>query len=68
MNLILFEKFHYRVALDEVNVMQETWLKAAKQKGISCAFVVNRQGKIVWIGHPMNLTDAMIEKFFATLL
>jgi thiol-disulfide isomerase/thioredoxin len=50
----------YRVAQDDVSAgldkgkMALTWLKAAKQNGIPCAFVVNDDGKIAWIGHPMD--------------
>jgi thiol-disulfide isomerase/thioredoxin len=34
--------------------MKEKWMKAAEQNGIPCAFVVNRAGKVVFIGHPMD--------------
>jgi tetratricopeptide (TPR) repeat protein len=32
-----------------------TWLKAAGRNGIPCSFLVDRQGKIAWIGHPMSM-------------
>ncbi|MBB6051453.1 redoxin family protein [Armatimonas rosea] len=35
--------------------MNQTWLKPAGQNGIPVAFVVDRQSKIAWIGHPMYL-------------
>jgi thiol-disulfide isomerase/thioredoxin len=54
------DRMDYRVAQDDVSggldkgKMALQWLKAAKQKGIPCAFVVNDDGKIAWIGHPMD--------------
>ncbi len=60
------DKMTYRVALDdksesEDGAMAETWMKAAGQDGIPAAFVVDKQGKIAWIGHPSGLTEAIIE-------
>lgn len=40
--------------------MTQGWMRAAGQTGIPCAFVVDRQGKIGWIGHPlMGLEEAV---------
>jgi thiol-disulfide isomerase/thioredoxin len=57
------EKMAYRVATDVVpdggkggdGVMASTWMKAAGQDGIPAAFVINKDGKIAWVGHPMAL-------------
>src|SRR6185503_14721465 len=54
------DKMTYRVALDVTEgankgAMGDTWMKAAGQNGIPTAFVVNKEGKIAWIGHPANL-------------
>jgi len=60
------EKMTYRVALDsgdgDKGKMAETWMKAADQNGIPTAFVINKQGKIAWIGHPMNLKESLLEQ------
>ncbi len=58
------EKMSYRVAMDDKTTekdgaMAVTWMKAANQNGIPCAFVVGKDGKIAWIGHPAGL-DAEI--------
>jgi thiol-disulfide isomerase/thioredoxin len=63
------EKMTYRVALDdksgsERGKMAETWMAAAGQNGIPAAFVVNKQGIIAWIGHPMGLRDEVLEQVF----
>ena len=64
------DKMTYRVALDlkegsEKGKMAETWMEAAGQNGIPCAFVVDKTGAIAWIGHPMQLKDSIIEEVLA---
>jgi thiol-disulfide isomerase/thioredoxin len=40
--------------------MTQNWMKAAGRNGIPCAFVLDKQGKIGWIGHPlMGLDEAV---------
>jgi thiol-disulfide isomerase/thioredoxin len=51
------EKMTYRVALDnkakdKEGAMSTTWMRAAGRNGIPSAFIVDKQGKIAWIGHP----------------
>ncbi len=42
------------------DTMSKTWMEAAGQYGIPCAFVVDKTGKIGWIGHPlMGLEQAV---------
>jgi thiol-disulfide isomerase/thioredoxin len=36
------------------DAVQRDWMQAAEQKGIPCAFVVSRTGKVVFIGHPLD--------------
>lgn len=46
----------YNVAYDgKDGKMANAYMKAAGQNGIPCAFLVDRDGKIAWIGHPMML-------------
>jgi thiol-disulfide isomerase/thioredoxin len=64
------EKMTYRVALDdkegsEQGQMAETWMAAAGQNGIPAAFVVDKQGMIAWIGHPMQLKESMLDQILA---
>lgn len=64
------EKMTYRVAMDdkskeEQGAMAITWMKAAGQNGIPTAFVINKQGKIAWIGHPMTLKEQVLEDILA---
>jgi thiol-disulfide isomerase/thioredoxin len=60
------EKMTYRVALDDKSsdkegAMATTWMKAAAQNGIPTAFIVEKTGKIAWIGHPMEMEDSVIQ-------
>ncbi|HWA83776.1 MAG TPA: TlpA disulfide reductase family protein [Fimbriimonadaceae bacterium] len=51
----------YNVAADgSAKVMANTWMMAAGQHGIPAAFIVDQDGKIAWIGHPlMGLGEAL---------
>jgi thiol-disulfide isomerase/thioredoxin len=53
------DKMKYRVRLDDPTgndgQMAKTWMQAAGQGGIPCSFVVGKDSKIAWIGHPMQL-------------
>jgi thiol-disulfide isomerase/thioredoxin len=60
------DKMTYRVALDDKQgdpegKMAKTWMEAAGQNGIPCAFLVDTKGVIAWIGHPMQLKEQVIE-------
>src|SRR5262245_52516827 len=67
------DKMTYRVALDTVadpknpntGAMATTWMKAAGQNGIPCAFLVDKKGTIAWIGHPAKLKESDIESLLA---
>lgn len=46
----------YTVAYDGAGQhMTKEWMEAAGQNGIPAAFVIDKEGKIAWIGHPMQL-------------
>ncbi len=64
------DKMTYRVALDDktldpAGAMASDWMKAAGQNGIPTAFVVNRAGKIAWIGYPLALEDSVLDQILA---
>jgi len=50
------DKMDYSVAADGIEkTMATTWMTAAEQGGIPCAFIVGRDGRIAWIGHPATM-------------
>jgi thiol-disulfide isomerase/thioredoxin len=64
------DQMTYRVALDDKSseakgAMAVTWMDAADQNGIPTAFIVNQQGRIAWIGHPMGLDEKTLADILA---
>jgi thiol-disulfide isomerase/thioredoxin len=67
------DKMTYRVAIDSIpeggrfqdGAMVKTWMEAAARRGIPSGFLVDKTGAIVWIGHPGELKDEMIEQLLA---
>jgi thiol-disulfide isomerase/thioredoxin len=63
------DKMNYHVAVDDVpegskandGAMAKSWMTAAARDGIPAAFVVNGDGKIAWIGHPMQMDKPLEE-------
>lgn len=65
------DKMAYRVAMDDVGEgkgaegkMAKNWMEASEQGGIPTAFIVNGEGKIAWLGHPMEM-DKPLEQIVA---
>lgn len=59
----------YRVVMDDVSGggrgrMATLWMDAAGQNGIPCSFVVGKDGRIAWIGHPMTM-EPVLKKIIA---
>lgn len=62
-------KMEYTVAKDRLvpvegqeeprGAMAESWMRAAGQSGIPTAFIVGRDGRISWIGHPMEIEEPL---------
>jgi thiol-disulfide isomerase/thioredoxin len=58
----------YRVALDDKSwynhegfMAEHWWKRGTNYHGIPTAFIVNQQGRIAWIGHPMTLKEQVLE-------
>jgi thiol-disulfide isomerase/thioredoxin len=47
-------KMDYTVVQDNRNRTNSAWMRAAGQEGIPCAFIVDRNSNIQFIGHPMD--------------
>lgn len=53
-------KMRYNVAFDDASdTMANTWMRAAGRNGIPCAFIVDKEKRIAWIGHPMQMEDPL---------
>ena len=54
-------KLGYTFAFDSGSETHSAYMKASGQNGIPCSFVVDKQGKIAYIGHPLFL-DVVLPK------
>lgn len=57
-------KLHYTFAASDNQETNDAWMKAAGQGGIPCCFVVDKETKLAFIGHPMYL-DVVLPKVVA---
>ena len=61
------DRMAYRVAMDLIpekgggndGIMATTWAKAARQGGLPTAFIIDKAGRIAWIGHPMGMDEPL---------
>ncbi|RPG19661.1 MAG: hypothetical protein CBB69_004905 [Phycisphaera sp. TMED9] len=53
------KKTGYTIAVDRDGATSNAFMKAAKRNGIPCAFVVDGEGKVAWIGHPMSMDEPL---------
>ncbi len=57
-------KLGYRFAWEDGSETNAAWMTASGQRGIPCSFVVDKAGKIAFMGHPMYL-DVVLPKVVA---
>jgi thiol-disulfide isomerase/thioredoxin len=53
------KKYGYVFAYCDTDAMDTAYMQASGQQGIPCSFVVDKAGKIAFIGHPMQLDDVL---------
>lgn len=55
-------RMDYHVAADvRANTIADAWMKRADEGGLPTSFVVGKDGKIAWIGHPANLESVLAQ-------
>jgi thiol-disulfide isomerase/thioredoxin len=59
------EKMDYTVACDDQRTSNDAYMKAYGQGGIPHAFVVSKDKKVIWHGHPMADLDKALEEIVA---
>ncbi|RUU06235.1 TlpA family protein disulfide reductase [Mesorhizobium sp. USDA-HM6] len=52
---------NYRIAFDDTGEMNRLWMEPSISVGIPTSFVVDRDGHIAFIGHPMQLDEILPE-------
>jgi thiol-disulfide isomerase/thioredoxin len=55
------DKMAYTVGWDNDRKMADAWMSAAGRRGIPCSFVVDKQGRIAFIGHPMEIDTPLAQ-------
>lgn len=55
------DKMDYHVGYDANRKMVKDWLEAAGKDSIPTAFIIDGEGKIAWIGHPMGMEAPLKE-------
>jgi thiol-disulfide isomerase/thioredoxin len=55
------EGMGYTVGWDTERKTNEAYMKASGQNGIPCAFVVNQEGVIAYIGHPIEMDEPLAQ-------
>lgn len=54
------DKMAYTVAYDGgAKAMDQAFMKAAGQNGIPCAFIIDKEGRVAFIGHPMQMDEPL---------
>jgi thiol-disulfide isomerase/thioredoxin len=56
----------YVVAVDTTGTVSRAYMDAFGRNTIPSAFVVGADGKVAWVGHPMDNMDAVLEQLLAT--
>jgi tetratricopeptide (TPR) repeat protein len=53
------QNMDYHVAKEDSNFMEVGWLDAAQQQGIPISYVIDKEGRLAWIGHPTELPEVL---------
>ncbi|MCP4247510.1 MAG: redoxin family protein [bacterium] len=59
------DRLGYRIAFDKEGQAEKAFMEAAGAEGIPTLFVVDREGRIAWIGHPMDDVDQVLDQILA---
>ncbi|WP_314963874.1 TlpA disulfide reductase family protein [Bradyrhizobium cosmicum] len=54
-----FSNLNYRIGFDSTGEMNKLWMEASSSLGIPTSFVVDRDGHIAFIGHPVQIDDVL---------
>ncbi|UFW71524.1 TlpA disulfide reductase family protein [Bradyrhizobium sp. WU425] len=54
-----FSNLNYRIGFDSTGEMNKLWMDASSSLGVPTSFVVDRDGHIAFIGHPIQLDEVL---------
>jgi thiol-disulfide isomerase/thioredoxin len=52
-------RMNYEVAAEDSNFMSTAWIDATGRQGIPRSFVIDREGRVAWTGHPYYLDTVL---------
>ena len=58
-DLLNTDRMRYTVTVDPDGSTSRVFMEASGQRGIPTAFIINSDGKVAWIGHPMKMDDPL---------
>ncbi len=58
-------KLDYTIGFDDDGDTYDAYMTAAKQESIPTAFIVDKEGKVAWIGHPMDGMEPVLDQVIA---
>ncbi len=58
-------KMDYVVAVDSDRKTSDAYMRAYGQGGIPTAFVVDKEGRVAWVGHPMDGLEETLDQIVA---
>lgn len=61
---IAFDK-ESKTELGKENKTETAYMKASGQEGIPTAFIVDKSGRVAWIGHPLGPIDDVVDEVLA---
>lgn len=59
-------KMDYNVAMEKEKLVAQNWLYASGERGIPQAYIVDKEGKLAWVGHPKKLDKVLPEVIAGT--
>lgn len=59
------EKLGFTVAFDKEGKTDKAYMEAAGQEGIPTVFVIDRGGRVAWIGHPQDRLEQVLGELVA---
>jgi hypothetical protein len=58
-------KIEYAVAADDQRATSRTYMLPVRQVVVPCAFIVGKDGKLLWHGHPQRGLDKVLDQILA---
>ncbi|MBC8200475.1 MAG: TlpA family protein disulfide reductase [Planctomycetes bacterium] len=60
-NKVNNDRMRYTVAVDPDRSTSRVFMEASNQRGIPTSFIINGNGQVAWIGHPMSMDEPLKE-------